>query len=217
MCMCIHSVNAQNKELMQQNITVLSPQNSEQIVTFIIMGVGGFCLTNTHPKEKGRKVLWGSQSPLVWVSHAPGLAHSLSKPNQPPRGTKSQYSSTLIRWHANEAKSIRCFPAMTEAKSSCISAYEMVASFTINFHQSTRRGRDTEPGKQSWSLGRGDQVGILGPTGAPAGPSPWLPPWFCGSVATLHQMCTDGFEVRTCPSSKEGRILLQAACTNAGL
>lgn len=83
MCMCIHSVNAQNKELMQQNITVLSPQNSEQIVTFIIMGVGEgrFCLTHTHPKEKGRNVLWGSQSPLMRVSHAPGLAHSLSKPN----------------------------------------------------------------------------------------------------------------------------------------
>lgn len=62
MCMCIHSVNAQNKELMQQNITVLSPQNSEQIVTFIIMGVGEILLNKHSPKREGSQCALGHKA-----------------------------------------------------------------------------------------------------------------------------------------------------------
>lgn len=167
---------------MQQNIIALSlGSRIRSKLLLLSLCRARFCLTNTHPKEKVYNVLWASQSPLMWVSQAPGLAHSTREPNQPPPGTKSQYFSTPVRWPANETKSIYCFPSVTKAKSSCISAYEMVASFTITFHHSARRGRDTELGKQSWSLGRGEQVGILGATGAralgfPAGSAVLWPP-----------------------------------------
>lgn len=127
--------------------------------------------------------LWGSQSPLG--SHTAGAVHSPRMPNQPAWGLKTQRSLKLIIWHANEVKSIHCFPSMTEIKSSCISAQEMVASFVINFHHSTRRGRDTESrtnkaghwgGVSRWAflvLQRPLQAQVLGlPTGSVVLPPP---------------------------------------------
>lgn len=124
----------------------------------------------------------GSQSPQG--SHAAGAVHSPRMPNQPARGPKPQRSLKLIRWHANEVKSLRCFPSTTETKLSCISAEEMGDSFTINFHHSRR---DTESrtnkagawgGTSRWAflvLQRPPQTRALGlPTGSVVRPPPSL-------------------------------------------
>lgn len=85
-------------------------------------------------------------------------------------------------------------------KVSCIFASDMVPSFTIIFHHSTKGERHSEPGRKAGGL-NGSCRSLCRPESLVS----LLALWFHGHPPS--DVC-NGFEVPTCPSTRECCILL---------